>query len=164
MSGTWTKKSFYLQFQEGGYTNRQSERAIELFKPSGCSDVFARLCSPRSHQLQSNAVHFAQLVCELSACHVQYQNDRQKVFSKGLDILKIWPNLHWFIVFHIPIYGLGALFGGLSPPQPPWRLDCTIHWSYFEQLHRCRSRQIFGGAKDFCQKNIWATFCTNIFS
>jgi len=34
-------------------------------------------------------------------------------------------------------------------------------------LHRCRSRQIFGGAKDFpkrARKIFWATFCANIFS
>ena len=36
--------------------------------------------------------------------------------------------LHWFIVFHISIWELVALFGVLSPPKiPPWRRDWGGH-------------------------------------
>ena len=34
-----------------------------------------------------------------------------------LDILKIDKNSNDLIVFHVSIWGLGALFGGLSPPK-----------------------------------------------
>ena len=54
------------------------------------------------------------------------QNRRLKVFNRelcvyagGLDILKIDKNLHWFIVFHVSILGVGALFWWMSSPNPP---------------------------------------------
>jgi len=28
-------------------------------------------------------------------------------------------------MFHVSFGGLGALFGGISPPKPPWRRDCV---------------------------------------
>jgi len=36
---------------------------------------------------------------------------------------KNWQNVHWFIVFHISIWGVAALFGVLNPPKPSSRCD-----------------------------------------
>jgi len=54
------------------------------------------------------------------------QNRRQEVFIRGALrlcrgdlILKSWLNLQWFVVFHISIWVVSTLFGGLSPPKPP---------------------------------------------
>jgi len=49
---------------------------------------------------------------------------------------KNWQKLHWFIVFHISIWGLGVLFVGSKPTKSSsWRQDVTrrIFWG-FEQL------------------------------
>jgi len=44
-------------------------------------------------------------------------------------------------VFHVSIWGLGALFRGLSPQSPPWRRDCTYGYIYRQgSLSMCRSR------------------------
>jgi len=60
----------------------------------------------------------------------QSRNRRWKVFNRGALRLcggawhsKNWQKLPWFTGFHISIWRLGALFGGLSPPKPPWRRD-----------------------------------------
>jgi len=39
-------------------------------------------------------------------------------FVRGVWHSEIWQK-HWFIVFHISIWWLGASFGRLSPPKPP---------------------------------------------
>ena len=45
---------------------------------------------------------------------------------------------------------------------------CMSEFTVFTNVreHRCRSRQILGGAKDFCPNfpDFWTTSCTNIFS
>jgi len=53
------------------------------------------------------------------------QNRRQKVFNRGalrvcggLDIIKL-IKLHWFIVFHVSIWGVEALFGEAKPTKAP---------------------------------------------
>jgi len=42
----------------------------------------------------------------------------RKSSVRGLDILKM-IKLHWFIVFHISIWGLGDLLGGAKPTKAP---------------------------------------------
>ena len=44
------------------------------------------------------------------------------------------------------------------------RLDYNTMICFNLEAHRCRSRQMFGWAKDFCQEIFWATFCAHIFS
>jgi len=60
-----------------------------------------------------------------------------------LDILKLTKTP--LTVFHVSIWGLGALFGGLSPPKPPCgdgtgseqcRIEFNLHIPYVFELSR----------------------------
>ena len=42
----------------------------------------------------------------------------------GLDILKFDKNSTDLKCFIFQFWGLGVLFGGISPPKTPWRRDC----------------------------------------
>ena len=69
------------------------------------------------------------------------QNRRQKVFNRGLCVSagglrlcgvawhsKNWQKLHWFIVFHVSIWG-GAwsfVWGTKPTKAPPWRRDWVL--------------------------------------
>ena len=61
-----------------------------------------------------------------SALSAPKQNRRQKVFNRvslrfcgGAWHSKNQQKLHWFIVFHISIWDLGALFGATKPTKAP---------------------------------------------
>jgi len=62
-----------------------------------------------------------------SECSEKCFNERSRkssieglyVCAAGLDVLKIEKKRHLFIVFRISIWGLGALFGGLTAPKSP---------------------------------------------
>ena len=62
------------------------------------------------------------------------QNRHQKLFNIGgfTFVQEAWHSeisqkLHRFIVLHSSIWGLWALFAGLSPQSPTWRRDCKDH-------------------------------------
>jgi len=62
-----------------------------------------------------------------------YQNRRQKVFNREalrfcrrLDIPNFTKTPLIYSVSYFNLGGLGALFGGLSPPNPPWRRDYLV--------------------------------------
>jgi len=75
-----------------------------------------------------------QVIPWIQMCHHRCcgQNRRQKIFNRGLcvsagefcfcarrlDIKKL-TKLHWFIVFHVSIWGGWSCLRGISPPKPP---------------------------------------------
>ena len=76
------------------------------------------------------------------------QNRRQKVFNRGLCLSagelcvcvrvawhhKNWQKLNWFIVFPVSFWGLGALFGGLSPQKPPLATGLLLCNTKYEKI------------------------------
>jgi len=84
-----------------------------------------------------------------------YQNRRQKVFNRGLCVSagvawhsKNWQNFRWYIVSCFNLGGLGALFGGLSPPKPPVATGLPItnpkrqfcQWRNHKNSHNARKK------------------------
>ena len=68
------------------------------------------------------------------------------VCARGVDISKNWQKLHWFIVFHVSIWELGALFGA-KPTKAPGgdRTEQTVDKSRIS----CRSYYFFLQAISF---------------
>ena len=72
----------------------------------------------------------------LAPMHCRYSSEvSPEIFKRGLDILKI-DKFRWFIVFHVWISGAWKLiWGGISPPKPPWRWDWYSFKTNCEALH-----------------------------
>ena len=78
--------------------------------------------------------------------HHWLQNRRQKVFNRGALRLcgetlhlcggawnsKNWQKLHWFIVFHVSIWGVWSFVLGPKPTKdPPWRRGVWLMFSFW---------------------------------